>query len=124
MILSNIDNNSIAATLSGPLKGVDFDAVYTAQNIGSYKPDLKNFKYLVEGVEKDLGVIKAEILHTAQALMHDHEPAKIMGLRSAWIDREEEEDLLEEVREKVEFTWRFRTMGEMSEEVEKEFRGL
>src|ERR1700712_3984717 len=60
VILSNIDNETIAATLSGPLKGVDFDAVYTAQNIGSYKPDLKNFHYLLDGVKRDLDVEKGE----------------------------------------------------------------
>jgi FMN phosphatase YigB (HAD superfamily) len=65
-ILSNIDNDSIAATLSGPLKGVEFDAVYTAQNIGSYKPDLKNFNYLLEGVKRDIGVGKEEVLHTGK----------------------------------------------------------
>ncbi len=76
VILSNIDNESIARTVSGPLKGVDFDAVYTAENIGSYKPDLKNFRYLVENV-KELGVEKGEILHTAQSLTHDCVPAKV-----------------------------------------------
>lgn len=121
VILSNIDNDSIAATLSGPLSGVDFDLVLTAQNIGSYKPDLKNFRYLLEKVKSELGVEKEEVLHTAQALVHDHTPAKSMGMHSAWIDREEQEDLLEELRGDVEFTWRFKTMGEMSEEVEKEF---
>jgi FMN phosphatase YigB (HAD superfamily) len=44
VILSNINNDSVAATLPGTLKGADFDAVYKAQNIGSYKPDLDNFR--------------------------------------------------------------------------------
>jgi FMN phosphatase YigB (HAD superfamily) len=48
------------------LKGVEFDAVYTAQNIGSYKPDLKNFNYLLEGVKRDIGVGKEEVLHTGK----------------------------------------------------------
>ena len=65
VILSNIDNDSIASTINGPLNGVEFDAVYTAHNIGSYKPDLKNFKFLLENVKKDLGIEKEEVLHTA-----------------------------------------------------------
>ena len=56
MILSNTDNDSIVATISGPLKGIEFDDVYTAQNMGSYKPSLSNFKYLLEGVKRDIGV--------------------------------------------------------------------
>ena len=77
VILSNIDNESIARTVSGPLAGADFEAVYTAQNIGSYKPDLKNFEYLLKGAEKELGVKKEEVLHTAQSLTHDCVPAKV-----------------------------------------------
>lgn len=50
-ILSNIDNESIQATIAGPLKGVEFDAVYTAQEIGSYKPALQNFSYLMEHID-------------------------------------------------------------------------
>lgn len=32
--LSNIDNETFASTLNGPLKGCRFDAIYTAENIG------------------------------------------------------------------------------------------
>lgn len=66
VILSNIDDDSIKRTVEGPLKGVDFDLVLTAQEIGSYKPSLNNFKYLLDKV-KGLGVEKGEVLHTAQA---------------------------------------------------------
>jgi 2-haloalkanoic acid dehalogenase type II len=80
VILSNIDNDSIARTIAGPLAGAEFDAVFTAQNIGSYKPDMKNFRYLVEEVKMLMGVEKGEILHRAQSLTHDLVPAKSMGL--------------------------------------------
>ena len=121
VILSNIDNDSIAATISGPLKGVEFDAVYTAQDIGSYKPNLSNFKYLLEAVKVDLGVEKEHILHTAQALLVDHIPAKTMGMHSAWINREDEEETLEKIKGEVAFTWQFESLGEMAAAVEKEF---
>lgn len=123
MILSNIDNDSIARTISGPLKGVVFDAVYTAHNIGSYKPDLRNFEYLLEGVKRDLGVEKGQVLHTAQSLTHDLVPAKTMGMSGAWIDRDEQEEKLRELGDKVDFTWRFGSMGEMAGDVEKETQG-
>lgn len=124
VFLSNVDNASIARTISGPLEGVEIDAVYTAQDIGSYKPDLKNFEYLLKGVKGRFGVEKEEVLHTAQALRHDHVPAMKMGMTSCWIDRLGEKELLEEMRGSVEFTWRFESLGEMAEAVEKAFQDL
>ena len=32
--------------------GVDFDAVFTAEEIGSYKPDLENFRYMIDALER------------------------------------------------------------------------
>ena len=124
-MLSNIDNDTIARTQSGPLAGVKFDAVYTAENIGSYKPDLKNFEYLLSGVREEFGVEKWQVLHTAQALGADMVPAKSMGMSAAWIDREGEDEKSEELKAKgkVAFTWRFGTLGEMAEAVEAAFVG-
>jgi 2-haloacid dehalogenase len=67
--------------------GVEFDAIYTAEDIGSYKPDPSNFEYLIEHVKSDLGYGKSDILHTAQGIRHDHIPARSIGLDNAWIDR-------------------------------------
>ncbi len=68
-----------------------FDAIYTAQDIGSYKPDLANFRYMLARLA-EVGIAKGAILHTAQSLFHDHGPAKRLGLASAWIDRRHERD--------------------------------
>ncbi|KAH7330160.1 HAD-like domain-containing protein [Rhexocercosporidium sp. MPI-PUGE-AT-0058] len=122
VILSNIDNTNIARTISGPLKGAKFDAAYTAQEIGSYKPDLRNFEYLLKRVENELGVGKEGVLHTAQSLSCDCVPAKTMGMSSVWIDRDGQDEKLESLREGVNFTWRFETLGEMAEAVEKAFK--
>jgi 2-haloacid dehalogenase len=84
VILSNVDRTSFAA--SNARLGVTFDAIYTAQDIGSYKPDLANFRYLLDHLA-EAGIAKSDILHTAQSLFHDHAPAKAMGLASVWIDR-------------------------------------
>ncbi|KAI9722327.1 MAG: hypothetical protein M1812_001799 [Candelaria pacifica] len=92
VVLSNVDNVSFDSTLSGSLKGVNFDAIYTAEDIGSYKPDLRNFEYLVAHVESEFGIGKDGILHTAQALRADHVPAKEMGINSCWIARNEDKN--------------------------------
>lgn len=83
-ILSNVDNASFAA--SNVRLQVMFDAIYTAEDIGSYKPSLRNFEYMLENIVT-LGVKKSEILHTAESLFHDHAPANKVGLKSAWIYR-------------------------------------
>jgi 2-haloalkanoic acid dehalogenase type II len=84
VILSNVDRLSFRATQQR--LGVSFDAVYTAQDIGSYKPDPRNFTYLIERLAED-GFQKPDVLHVAQSLYHDHAPANAIGLASAWIDR-------------------------------------
>jgi len=86
VILSNIDRTSFAA--SNARLGVEFDAIYTAEDIGTYKPDRRNFDYLVEHLEDDLGIEKHQVLHVAQSLFHDHAPAKHLGFTTAWIDRQ------------------------------------
>ena len=84
VILSNVDRASFAG--SNKRLGVEFDAIYTAEDIGSYKPDLRNFHYMLEHLAAQ-GIAKDKILHTAQSLFHDHGPAKKVGLTSCWIDR-------------------------------------
>ncbi len=69
---------------------MEFDAIYTAQDIGSYKPDTANFTYMLEHLA-ERGMAPSDILHTAQSLFHDHAPAKRVGLVSAWIDRRSEQ---------------------------------
>lgn len=86
VILSNVHRDGFAA--SNRKLGVAFDAIYTAQDVGSYKPDPANFDYLLEGLSRDLGLSADAVLHTAQSLFHDHVPAKRAGLACAWIDRQ------------------------------------
>jgi 2-haloacid dehalogenase len=87
IILSNVDRESFAG--SNRRLGVAFDAICTAQDIGSYKPDARNFAYLINAVA-GLGVLKRNILHTAQSLYHDHAPGQAAGLATAWIDRRQQ----------------------------------
>jgi 2-haloacid dehalogenase len=83
-ILSNVDNESFS--FSNEKLGVDFDAVYTAEDCGSYKPSARNFDYMFAKL-KTIGIEKKQILHTAESLFHDHGPANEHGLASCWIDR-------------------------------------
>ncbi len=85
VILSNVDRASFAT--SNKKLAVTFDAIYTAEDVGSYKPDPRNFAFLLEHLEADLGVAKDQVLHTAQSLHHDHVPAERAGIARAWIDR-------------------------------------
>jgi 2-haloacid dehalogenase len=84
VILSNVDNESFG--FSNQKLGVSFDAIYTAEDIGSYKPALANFEYMLDKL-KTLGVKPNEILHTAESMFHDHKPANQIGLASCWIYR-------------------------------------
>jgi 2-haloacid dehalogenase len=84
VILSNVDNETFEA--SNRRLQVEFDAIYTAEDIGSYKPDLRNFHYMLEQLERR-GVRKDKILHTAESMFHDHKTANQVGLASCWIYR-------------------------------------
>ena len=84
VILSNVDRESFKGT--SHRLGVNFDAIYTAEDIGSYKPNPRNFEYMLDRLAQR-GANQSEILHTAQSLFHDHAPAKKFGLATAWIDR-------------------------------------
>lgn len=84
VILSNVDNESFVG--SRTRLGVDFDAVYTAEDIGSYKPSDRNFDYMIAELAAR-GIDKSRILHVAESLYHDHVPAKRHGLATCWIYR-------------------------------------
>ena len=119
VILSNVDKKSFSEVLNGPLAAVQFDAVYTAEEIGSYKPDLKNFHYLLNHVKGELAVEKTQVLHTAHGLKSDHVPAKEMGMSSAWIARgDANSEKQKAVNGKVAFTWQFEDMKAMTDAVD------
>jgi len=84
VILSNVDTESFRH--SNRRLGVAFDLILTAQEIGSYKPDLRNFQALLERLG-EMGVTRDQVLHVAQSLFHDHVPARKLGLATCWINR-------------------------------------
>jgi 2-haloacid dehalogenase len=87
VILSNVDNDSFS--FSNRKLGVAFDAIFTAEDVGSYKPSPRNFEYMLEKLSQR-GIQKSEILHTAESLFHDHAPANDFGLATCWIYRRHE----------------------------------
>jgi len=89
VIVSNVDRASFAA--SNQRLGVTFDKIITAEDVGAYKPRPPHFEALLESLPK-MGVDRDELLHVAQSLYHDHEPARRYGLPSVWIDRRHDRD--------------------------------
>jgi len=120
--LSNVDRESFAGTRevlchSIPEHQFEFDAVYTAQDIGSYKPDPANFEYALKRLNETWGIQKDEVLVVAQSRTHDHVPANQLGLHSVFIDRQGAiigEDLT------AKWDWTFPTLGQFAEAVQKE----
>ena len=84
VVLSNIDNDSFLH--SNAKLEVEFDAIYTAEDVGSYKPDSRNFDYLLDKLNS-IGITKDQVLHTAESMFHDHEPANKFGLANCHIYR-------------------------------------
>ncbi|HUA50868.1 MAG TPA: haloacid dehalogenase type II [Candidatus Sulfotelmatobacter sp.] len=84
VILSNVDRVSFMR--SNAKLQVEFDLVLTAQDIGAYKPDQRNFDRLLAEVGA-LGVEKPRLLHVAQSLFHDIAPARALGLSTVWVNR-------------------------------------
>ena len=121
VILSNVNRAGFAA--SNTKLGVEFDAIYTAEDVGSYKPNLANFDYMLTHLQSDLGLGHGDILHTAQSLHHDHVAAKAKGLANAWIDRQRlsaggDWGATAEVAERPEMDVIFFSMMEMAEAVQ------
>ncbi|MCO5175947.1 MAG: haloacid dehalogenase type II [Thermomicrobiales bacterium] len=86
VILSNVDDDLFAA--SAKRLGVPFDEVVTAQQVGSYKPNLNNFQVLFERLDTP----QEKILHVAQSLFHDIAPANALGLTTVWVNRRHDRD--------------------------------
>lgn len=115
VILSNVDNESFSA--SNEKLQTEFDAIYTAEDIGSYKPSDRNFEYMLKKLET-LGIQKHEILHTAESMFHDHGPANRHSVASCWIYRRYDQDGFGATMhpgEMPKYNFRFNSMAEFAE---------
>lgn len=89
IVLTNTDNVSFSG--SNVRLGVAFDGVYTAEDVGSYKPADRNFEYMLETLART-GIARHDILHTAESMFHDHAPANKHGLANCWIYRRHDKE--------------------------------
>ena len=115
IVLSNVDNRSFAG--AAQKLGIDWDGVFTAEDIGSYKPAQRNFDYLLEGIAR-MGIEKRALLHTAESMFHDHVPGRANGLDNAWIYRRHAKTGFGATMDPgklAETTFRFNSLREMAE---------
>ncbi len=120
-ILSNVDHANFSGTLEK--LEVEFDHVFLAEDIGSYKPSLANFRYMLERLDAQ-GISKENILHTAESLFHDHVPANRIGLASCWIHRRAGKEGFGATSvpgSMPDFDFRFESLAEMAEAHKEEF---
>ncbi|RPH81606.1 MAG: haloacid dehalogenase, partial [Candidatus Rokuibacteriota bacterium] len=85
IILSNVDDDLLAGTRHH--LAVEFDAVITAEQVGSYKPAAGHFA----AARTQIG--DGRWLHVAQSYFHDVQPARALGVPTAWINRKDERPL-------------------------------
>ena len=84
-ILSNVDNDLIAATAEHFTVSIDF--FVTAQDVGAYKPSHAHF------LAARKRIAGRRWLHVAQSWFHDVEPATALGVPVAWVNRKAERPL-------------------------------
>ena len=119
IVLSNVDNRSFAG--SARRLGIAWDAVFTAEDIGSYKPSQRNFDYLLAGIER-MGLARSALLHTAESMFHDHVPARANGLDNAWIYRRHQKQgfgATMDPGQLADTTFRFNSLRDMAEAHER-----
>ncbi|KDR80283.1 hypothetical protein GALMADRAFT_223170 [Galerina marginata CBS 339.88] len=123
-----------AASANGSKSKSPFTLILTAQDTGCYKPALGGFLAALEYAnthpalfgDLQLGegeAVKDKALSVAQSITHDHVATHRLGMRSVWIDRQSAVTCNEnpegsDTPEK--WTWRFETLGEMADAVDKE----
>jgi 2-haloacid dehalogenase len=80
-VVSNIDRDLFAAAEAA--LGTPFHLVVTADEVRSYKPAPAH----LEEALRRLAMPREALVHVAQSLFHDIEPARAMGLQTVWVDR-------------------------------------
>jgi 2-haloacid dehalogenase len=82
VILSNADTSYL--DVSVPKLGVDFHAVYTAEQAGAYKPRYRAFEYMLD----QLGASPEDFLHVSSHTRYDLMPADDLGFTNkVFLDR-------------------------------------
>jgi 2-haloacid dehalogenase len=81
VIVSNMDR--ISCRSSNARLEVDFDAIFSAQHIESFKPNHRIFEYMLKRQHDDFRLERSDPLHAAQSLFHDRALANHFELASA-----------------------------------------
>ena len=111
VVLTNADH--AAFDITNQALGVEFDAVYTAEDTGTYKPNSDMFAFLLNKL-KEAGVEKRQVLHVAGSIRFDHVPAKRLNMNTCWIHRKHGAARLASAHKRgldVHPDFRFRTLG-------------
>lgn len=108
-VLTNCDLDLFAQTHQGFKQ--PFDLVVTAEQVKDYKPSLAHFHYFrrVSGAQFD------QWIHAACSFYHDIGPAKQLGIRRIWVDRDDTGE------NPAVATLRIKTAAELPAAVEKIF---
>jgi 2-haloacid dehalogenase len=81
-VLTNCDSDLFARTL--PTFDGQVDMVITSAEVSDYKPGLGHFNEF----ERRTGIDRDRWVHAAVSWWHDMRPAKVLGIRGVWVDRE------------------------------------
>ena len=82
-VISNIDNDLFE--ISNSKMQIPFSWIVTAEQAQSYKPNLAPFTLALETIPYP----KENILHIAESNYHDIAPAKLLGIKTIWVRRQE-----------------------------------
>ncbi|NJO36724.1 MAG: HAD-IA family hydrolase [Rhizobiales bacterium] len=115
VVLTNADH--AAFEMTNQALGVEFDAVYTAEDTGTFKPSTGMFAHLLSRLE-EAGIDRRQVLHVAGSIRFDHVPAKRLGINTCWIHRKRGPEPFA-ARQKhgvdVHPDFRFRTLGGLAD---------
>jgi len=85
-LLTNCDRDIIALTQRR--LPVPFDAVVTAEDVSSYKPNPAHFRLF----QSTFGASADTWIHVAQSYFHDIRPTSELGITRIWVNRQGERD--------------------------------
>jgi len=81
-VLTNCDDDLFE--LTRPKLGVELSELVTAEQVGSYKPQLRHFREFA----RRTGATRQNWVHAANSWVHDVAPASRLGLTTLWVDRD------------------------------------
>ncbi|GAC1679834.1 MAG: hypothetical protein PVS3B2_21800 [Candidatus Dormibacteraceae bacterium] len=83
-LLTNCDRDIIALTRKR--LPVPFDAVVTAEDVATYKPNIAHFRQFASSISPQ------KWIHVAQSYFHDIKPTSELGITRIWVNRQREGD--------------------------------